>query len=60
MTLKQWRLEKGYPLWKVAELANKKTPQAIGNFEKRGIRSFNQRELFKKISKGLITNFEAE
>ena len=41
-------------------MAKKKSPQAIDNFEKRGIRSFRQQELFKKISGGEITDFEAE
>ena len=60
MTLKQWREKHGLPFWKIAEMANKHSPQAIDNFEKRGIRSFRQQELFTKISNGEITNFEAE
>ena len=60
MKLREWRLKEGLPLWKVAQMAKKKKPQDIGNYEKRGIKSFRQRELFKKISKGLITNFEGE
>ena len=60
MKLREWRLKEGLPLWKVAEMAKKKDGRSINNFEKLGIRTFRQRELFKKISKGLITNFEAE
>jgi len=58
MNLKEWRELMGYPLWKVAELAEKKTPQSIDNFEKNGIKTFRQRDLFKKLSKGRITDFE--
>ena len=60
MTLREWRLKEGLPLWKVAKMAKKRKPQDIGNFEIRGIRSFRQQELFTKISGGLITNFEGE
>ena len=60
MTLREWRKQQGLPLWKIAEMAKKKDARDISNFETRGIRSFRQRELFTKISKGLITNFEGE
>ena len=60
MTLREWRIKKGYPLWKVAELAGKKAVQDISNFEARGIKSYRQRDLFTKISDGEITDFSGE
>ena len=60
MKLREWRLKEGLPLWKVAAMAKKKLPQDINNFEKLGIKSFRQRELFKKLSKGEITDFGGE
>lgn len=60
MKLREWRLKEGLPQWKVAKMAKKKNARDIGNYERRGIRSFRQQELFAKISKGLITNFEGE
>ncbi len=60
MKLREGRIKEGLPLWKVAKMAKKKYPQSIDNYEKLGIRSFRQRELFAKISNGEITDFGAE
>ena len=57
MKLREWRIKEGLPLWRVAKMAGKKNPQSINNFEKRGIKSFRQQELFKKISKNEINDF---
>ena len=60
MNLKEWRKTKGYSLNEVAAMADKASPATVHYWEKNGIKSNRVRTELKRISLGLITNFEGE
>ena len=57
MKLREWRLLKGYPLWKVAELMGRKSESIVSNWESRGVSNYRLQEELRKISKNQITDF---
>ena len=60
MKLREWRLLKMYPLWKVAEMAGKKSPTTVHYWETKGIKLYKNRMLLKRISKNKIKDFRGE
>ena len=60
MTLKQWRLSKGYTLHQVGAMLSKTSPTTVHYWEKNGIKRDRIQTDLKRISLGAITDFGAE
>ena len=60
MNLKQWRKSKGYSLLEVAAMLDRASPSTIHYWEKIGIKRNKIQMELKRISLGLITDFDGD
>lgn len=59
MTLKEWRISKGYSLKEIASMLDRSSPSTIYYWESRGVKRAKFKDELKRISLGKITNFGA-